>query len=403
MFRRFLRFIKCRLIEICKKLLKKKYSTEKYKEEKPQEPKKKKEKINICQFPLDKVKYLIGWSHGYENLAMKWKAPDFTYEIWDKLADEMAKYVNAIRFFAYIAEDKFYVTHSFIPFPIKNGKYDLTRLDETYISKIKKRLDSFHRRKITTIICLASSIKHHRWATCPFNKKNNINNTTDDVKRFYDDPKTIEAFLKYIENMVKFFDNDYVIWELVNEPTEGNVGSLVKWYKKCISKLVSLGVPYGRIAIEKFDSSRLLEFTDLGIWIFWHGVNSVETLKRFLRSGTEMRELYDTSKSRFCASADGADYKGKARGLIGKGWNIAFRRASSNQMGHMIRYDKIKRGNGVEFMSASAFLDGVYPNLAQSLKVATKGLTRKECKELGVDYNENHRPELKAINGKGLF
>jgi len=359
MFRKFLRFIKCRLIEICKKLLKKKYSTDSYKKEKPQEPKKKKEKINICQFPLDKVKYLIGWSHGYENLAMKWKAPDFTYEIWDKLADEMAKYVNAIRFFAYIAEDKFYVTHSFIPFPTKNGKYDLTRLDETYISKIKKRLNSFHRRKVTTIICLASSIKHHRWATCPFNKKNNINNTTDDVKRFYDDPKTIEAFLKYIENMVKFFGNDYVIWELVNEPAKGNVGSLVKWYKKCINKLVSLGVPYGRIAIEKFDSSS--------------------------------------------ASADGADYKEKAKGLIGKGWNIAFRRASSNQMGHMIRYDKIKRGNGVEFMSASAFLDGVYPNLTQSLKVATKGLTRKECKELGVDYNENHRSELKAINGKGLF
>jgi len=60
-------------------------------------------------------------------------------------------------------------------------------------------------------------------------------------------------------------------------------------------------------------------------------------------------------------------------------------------------------GNGVEFMSASAFLDGVYPNLNQALKIATKGLTEKNCKELGVDYEENRRPELKAINASKLF
>jgi len=360
-------------------------------------------KIDVCKFPVNKVNYIIGWSHGYENLAMKFKGENFNYKLWDKLADLMAKYVNAIRFFAYISENNFYIRNSFLPFQKQGDKYDLRKLDKKYIEEIKKRLDSYHKRKITTIICLASSIKAHRWRTCPFNGRNNINGTTEDVKRFYDDKKTVQVFLKYLTNMVKEFDNDYVIWELVNEPNESNIDSLVKWYKKAIRKLVSLGVPYNRIAIEKFNSSKLLEFTDLGIWIFWHGVNSVETLKRFLRPGTEMRALYDSSKSKFCASADGADYMKKAMGLLPNWWSKQFRRASSRQMGHMIRYDKVKRGNGIEFMSASAFLDGKWPNLRTVIKIASKGLTKQKCKVLDVDYHENRRPELKAINGKGLF
>ena len=366
-------------------------------------PVKPQKKVNICEFPLNKVGYLVGWSHGYENLAMKFKGDDFTFELWDELADQMAKYVNAIRFFAYISENSFYIRNSLLPFQRQGDKYDLRKLDKDYVAEIKRRLESHHKRKITTIICLASSIKAHRWKSCPFNGQNNINGTTEDVRRFYDDRKTVQMFIRYLTNMVREFDNDYVIWELVNEPSEGNIGSLVKWYKEIIRKLVSLGVPYERIAIEKFDSSKLLEFTGLGIWIFWHGVNSVETLKRFLRSGTEMRKLYDTSKSRFCASADGADYMGKAKGLLPKWWNKAFRRASSRQMGRMIRYDKVKRGNGVEFMSATAFLSSKYPNLRRALRVSTMGLTEKDCMILDVDYEENRRPELKAINGKGLF
>ena len=41
--------------------------------------------------------------------------------------------------------------------------------------------------------------------------------------------------------------------------------------------------------------------------------------------------------------------------------------------------------------------------LWEALKIATKGLTEKECKELGVDYDENRRPELKTINASKLF
>ena len=41
--------------------------------------------------------------------------------------------------------------------------------------------------------------------------------------------------------------------------------------------------------------------------------------------------------------------------------------------------------------------------LWEALKIATKGLTEKNCKELEVDYEENRRPELKAIAGQKLF
>ena len=367
------------------------------------EPEPPPEPINICQFPVLKVQKIVGWSHGYENLAMKWRKPDFTLDLWDKLADQMAKYVNAIRFFAYISENKFYLKNSFIPFlETSGGKYDLTKLSNEYIQKIGKRLKSYHERKITTIICLASSIKAHRFPTCPFNGDLNINGTTRNVNRFFDDEATIKAFDKYMENMVRAFDNQFVIWELINEPNESNIDALVKWYKGRISKLVRLGVPIRRIAIEKFDSSKLIEFLEARVWVFWHGVNSVETLKRFHRPGTEMQAFYE-KYPRLCASADGGDYMRNARGLIGKEWNPEFRRASSKQTGEMIRYDLKHEGNGVEFMSASAFLDGVYPNLRKALKIATKGLTKKECEELGVDYEENRRPELKAIAGQKLF
>jgi len=41
--------------------------------------------------------------------------------------------------------------------------------------------------------------------------------------------------------------------------------------------------------------------------------------------------------------------------------------------------------------------------LGKAFKIATKGLTENECKELGVDYEENRRPEMKAIAGQKLF
>ena len=367
---------------------------------------------NICPHPVKEIGFIIGDSVlGYEGLVMDERLPHFTDELIDQIAEEMAPYINTVRLFAYISEDPVYVANSVNPIPKVNGKYDFKAgLDDEYVKVTSPRLKSFHKRQITTINCLASGIKEvgGRWNYSIFNGKNNVNQTTENRKEFMQHPKTIEMFDLYMENMVRQFDNDYIIWEFINEPIGFGKGEIFRWYKARIQKLYSLGVPYHRIAIEGFNSRYMYELLPLGIWCFYHGCNSPKTIRRW-HTSKERKELYDAGK--MCASGDGGDEFGQARGLVEFGGS-KFRRASSEQMYKMIRYDldpnymeaegKVHQtGNGIEFMSASPFCFGwqdcYWPNLTDAIRIGTKGLSKEECQQLGVDYNWNWPPEWKRI------
>jgi len=366
-----------------------------------------------CAFPLNEIKKAFLWSAQYV-LTHKWNSGrHFTFNEWDKLAEYQARYTNGTRFFAYCSESDYYLEHTFIPFPKIGSKYDVTKLTDEYIEEIGKRLESYHKRKLTTIITLFTSIKGMRWPWCPFNGQRNINETTEDVKEFINDSVTRIASRVYVRNMVRAFDNEYIIWELINEPNF-KPGKYADWCRMMMHTLIEEGVCYERIMVPYGGmGSQYFYFSDLGVWSAAHSTNSLETVIR-AHTREERWNLWEdkaTGRDRFrMFSGDGGCHVGNAKGLKGWGSKGTFRKASSRQMYQMLKYDlthgamphtwTLTSGHGLEFMSFSPFAfpgKTKCPNYADAIKCAVRGLTQEECELLSVDYEENKRGELKAI------
>ena len=367
-----------------------------------------------CDFEVQDIHKIIGWSAAYHSLTHEWDEDrHFTFEEWDTLANYQAKYTNATRFFAYCSEKQYYLDHSYIPFPKIGGKYDVTKLDDEYVEEIGKRLRSFHKRKLTTIITLFTSIKGGRFEYCPFNGSRNINETTEDVKAFITDSVTRIASRAYVRNMVREFDNEYIIWELINEPNF-KPGKYADWCRMIVQVLIEEGVCYERIMVPYGGmGSQYFYFSDLGVWSAAHSTNSLETVIRAHTRKERWNLWEDKATGRVrnrTFSGDGGNNVGVAKGL--KGWESkgVFRKASSKQMYQMLKFDlthgkvpvpwTLTSGNGIEFMSLSPFAfpgKTKCPNYADAIKCAVEGLTQEECDLLGVDYEENRRGELKAL------
>ena len=123
----------------------------------------------------------------------------------------------------------------------------------------------------------------------------------------------------------------------------------------------------------------------------------------WFKSG-ERKPIY-AALPHFAGSGDGGDEFGEAMGINGSTHNPKYCKASSDQMGQIIEINLSEGGGGFEFMSACSFAlnpikprsKASTPNLEDAIRIATKGLTPEECQRLGVDYNENRRPELNAI------
>lgn len=373
---------------------------------------------NICKFPVWNIQKIIGWSHGYENLVMKWKKPYFTWNYWKNMADEMAKYVNAIRFFAYCTEDEWFVKNSFVPFWITvQKKYDLRTLSPVYIDEIKRRLNEYFKRDITVIVDLFTSIKGKRFVHSPWHNSKNINNTTDDHKKFLTHQSTKNMAKVFIRNFVREFDTREIIYRMINEPLGFKGGQLERWYDEMIEVFHQEGVPNERIMINFVGNlgSKIYKYLEKGLWGVVHGWNTLEVVRK-AHNTTErwgLREDKETGRKNFMiGSGDGGAEFGTARGLKIYGGGVKNRKASSLQMRQMIKFDmsngkipkkwQLTSGHGIEFMSNSAFAfpyhhGYYYPNLNDALRVGTKGLTELDCLELGVDFSENKYPELKAI------
>jgi len=364
-----------------------------------------KPEYNICQFPVNEIKKIVFRSPGYRNLSMKECTPYFTFELWDELANESAKYTNGADFFAFCMEDDYYVDNTYCPVPIINGKYELTETDDEYDEVIGRRLHSYHKREMSTSYRTISGVKGvaGRWNHSIFNGRNNRNGTTLDLRDFMTHGQTQKMVDIYLENRVEKLDNDFMMWYLMNEPVF-KAGQQFKWNKRRIQKLMSLGIPPERIIFEFFDSGKIVDLMNMGVWCCYHNCNSPKTRKLWYKS-KDRRELYElAAPGKIYWSGDGGD-DGKvmeAKGLVEKGGSEKIRRASSKQMYEMIHYDQWlgpPYNNGGEPFSASAFcFDGGYwPNLKDCLRIGTQGLTKEECKKLKVDYDQNRRPELKAI------
>lgn len=361
-----------------------------------------------CKFPVPEISKFIGWSFTYRG-NMNWKTPNFTFQLWDRLADHIAEHANAIRLFSFIAEDTFDVANSIAPFPVTaNGKYQLKKLNNGYIAEMKRRFGSFHRRKVSTIVCLFSGWKGKRFAYNYFNGNNNVNKTCTSHKALLTHGISKSYQKHFIRMFVRNFDNPYMFYELANElnPSTFGRGVIFRWNREMINFLLSLGVPRERICTGGFNSRLMYDILKMGVWMSYHGLGSLKTIKQWHRS-KERRDLYDAGMMYGCG--DGGDENGEAEGLVELGGS-KFKRPSPEQLYQILRYDLDKdyltanphqTGNGVDFFSASAYAFGwagcYFPNLKDAIRIGTRGLTKAECNTLGVSYLKNKAPELKKI------
>ncbi len=355
---------------------------------------------SVCKYPLDVVKKMNGWSFAYEGLNKR-EFPEerFMDDLWDEVADMLAKnQVNFVRFFAFTAENPVMISQSIPPFIKEGGKWNCLNMDDNYIELVKRRLDSFTKRKITCEICCGSGIKGvaNRWDHSYFNGKNNSNGTTEDVGRFYDDGRTKEIYGSYLEKMVLMFKNQYVKFSLMNEAS-GSVGRIYTWSWEMIRTYMRSHIPNDQIMIGKIDSSKIKDFLEEGIWVSPHAVNSEKTVKKFLTSSDRNWMVeYPT----FFLCGDGGDEFGEDLGWRGRYWNEKFGKAAARQERNMIRIFLRGGGCGIDFMTALPYLDGVIPNLQRILDHGENGFSESELKKLSAELN---RPQLLIKDQDGNY
>jgi len=355
---------------------------------------------SVCKYPLDVVKKMNGWSFAYEGLNKR-EFPEerFMDDLWDEVADMLAKnQVNFVRFFAFTAENPVMISQSIPPFIKEGGKWNCLNMEDEYIELVKRRLDSFTKRKITCEICCGSGIKGvaNRWDHSYFNGKNNSNGTTEDVGRFYDDGRTKEVYGSYLEKMVVMFKNQYVKFSLMNEAS-APAGRVYTWSWEMVRTYLKPHIPNDQIMVEKFDLGKIKEFLEAGIWMGVHAVNSEKTVKRFLNS--EERK-WMVAYPTFFLCGDGGDEFGEDQGLIGKEWNPKFGKAASRQERNMLRILLKGGGVGIDFMTALPYLDGEIPNLQRILDHGENGFKESELIKLSTELD---RPQLLVKDQDGNY
>jgi len=339
--------------------------------------------MHVCKHPLPEVGKAAGWSaFGYEGLT-HYDVEDFlTLALWDEASDLLAKNsINLHRFFAFCTGDDYIKTCAQV-FPLYADGYDMTEIDDDYVSMVQPRLDCLTDRKISAMVCMGSGVKGvaGRWDQNPMNGKNNSNGTTEDHARFYDDDQMRKMFKVYLRNYHSIFDNPYLIYEPMNEPN-CPAGRLASWNWEMVAVLHDeLKVPYNRIAINVFDSRKVYDFLKKGINVSAHGVNSEKTVKRFLTS-KERKPLI--ASPTFWLSGDGGDEFDAASGFVGLFHNKKYQHAAARQARNMLRMILKAGGAGIEFMPALAFIDGVVPNLQRIIDHGEAGFIKAELEQVG--------------------
>jgi len=413
--------------------------------------------INICKFPVWLIKKILWWSHGYENLVMKWLEPYFTFELWKKICDEMAKLVNGIKFFAYCMEDDWYAENSFVPIKRNSsGKYQIRliepdeygvpqfiELNPVYLDEIKKRLYELHKRDLTTAIVLFSGIKggrdprynHTFWHP---SKNTGIKvggvwyQTTPNHQDFMTHQPTVMFAKLFAKSLARAIDNPKVFYVIINEPMAFRRGKMEPFYDEIMHALHEVGVPNERIMINFVGNlgSKVYKYLEKGNWSEIHGANTPEVIRKYhsTEERWSMREqrFYDNQGNinggeqlGTIGSGDGGVMEdlGIAKGLKIYGGGEGNRKGSPFQWYKMAFFDqsngKVKHrwwldsGPGLEMMSNSAYAKKYYhgyyyANLADALKIGTEGLSEAECRELKVNHKENQYGEMVALHN-GFF
>ena len=152
-----------------------------------------------------------------------------------------------------------------------------------------------------------------------------------------------------------------------------------------------------QIIVEKFDSGKIKEFLDEGIWMNSHAVNSEKTVQRWL-SSSERKWIVEYPTFYLCG--DGGDEFGEDLGLVGRNWNPEFGKAASRQERNMLKIFLRGEGVGCDFMPALPYLDGDIPNLQRILDHGENGFKESELIKLSTELD---RPQLLVKDQDGNY
>jgi len=341
------------------------------------------------KYPLFEYWYLLGivpWDFHALNLPYHLH---FDSLDWEEGAGYIAKNRgNGTRFFLATGEKEGDLENYHLPFLKKNnGKFDLTKFGNG-MTEIEWRLEKFWERVIATMICIATSIKGPRFKHSVWHKRNNVNGTTDDHKRFMGHEKTKEIYKKVLKNLWLRWKDKPVIFELINEPHAFTDHQKYEWYQEMMDYCKSLGIPPHQFAFEKWDSGKCwLLLKKYDCWMFVHAMNSLKHMKRVHKASMQ-REYFESF--RFVASnSDGADPEFPGTGLVGKTWGEVLKKPAPQDMKEGLKKDYKKQGAGWFIGSAAAYYknpEGDRPNYVHWKNVALNGLTKDECRQQNVDW-----------------
>jgi hypothetical protein len=322
--------------------------------------------IPTTAYPRPEVHFLVAANYTYYSglvLTPDALPEDRLLALYDRMATSGMP--NGAREFAAIACAEWVGLYR-DPFVKEAGKWDLDRPSEEYWNQVVGRLEAAAARKLTTIVALVDNCSTYAgstWEVNPWNGRLNVNGTTTEAARFYDDPPTVAAFLRWVDTFVDRTKHvlPYIIYETANEG--GNFG----WHRSVISHLLTRGVPLDNIQIEWWDSSEYWELLSADLQgkglAATHCVGSERSVDWY-RAGAKHDYLLPAGDY---PSSDGPDFYGEAKGLKGKWWPDQAKRPNNSQQTYIVATIRSLGGRGFEHLSAVPMINQDLPSLDDAL------------------------------------
>lgn len=338
---------------------------------------------------------------------------EFTREQWSEGCELLSQYgVNFVRFFLATGEGPEDIGRMIYPFKkLGAHKVDLFDYDHDDMVEFEWRLNELWKRGIATMLCLCTGIKGFRFANSVWHGDRNKGyperqndgsivwkKLTTDCDDFMRHKYSRLAVRKVAVNLYKRWSNKPVVIETINEPNAFGPGQNYDWNTYILRGLKSNGCPRNKMAFGWFDSGKVEDLlSTFNCRVFPHGVNTIGWFNRFHLKGCEMQKYYFTQFDGVGVDADGytpeiyPNHIMTGQGLIGWGWNKKFKRACPAHMGDGLVYTHDHNGGGWIIWSAGAWynknISGV-PNYNDWYHVAVEGLTKEECNEWNVKWED---------------
>jgi hypothetical protein len=360
---------------------------------------------------------------------LNWRFHDkYTKANYIETANHLAYFkVNGKRHFFSCAEGEGDLRVYRVPFKKVGNKFNLWELDPVDWAEMMELLQIDLDRGLIPIMCIASGWKGARYEYTAWHPKNNVGvrvgdkiiQMHSDHRRLYTDPDSGRIYRGVAEMLVEALRDlkhptgvkDPFVIEDVNEPYNPGDKATFQWKHALFSRLrEKKKLDPTRMAFEKWNSRWIgvkkiddkvdpgLQDIFPGIWCFYHGQTTYAQAVRWHKG--EMKKIHNAYPG-LCADSDGAEEDFPAQGLVGKNWNLGFRRITPVELKQFLIYDYKHNGAGYIHLSGVGWWNDDVCNYADVVKAFVKGLTKMELMEW-QKMMKDYRGELLPVDW-GLF